>query len=71
MSRRKKRFSKQEALELLSVQLRKPDLPINVLAKLMTLYSKLSDWQSAAAKSEGDDLNKLVTEAERKRRKIQ
>jgi hypothetical protein len=66
-------FTKEEALEILSAQLRKPDLEPNVAAKLMLTYGRIAGWgirprQKDVVDSEPDTMDKLVTEIEKKRK---
>lgn len=61
--------TKQEALELIAAQLRKPDLNPSQFAKLLNLQAKLSGWKpTQQPKPEESSLDQLVADIERKRR---
>jgi hypothetical protein len=62
--------SRAEALQILSAQMRKPEIAPNVLIKLTNLCAKIAGWKSSAPlpEDEGTDLDKLVQAMERKRR---
>jgi hypothetical protein len=68
-------ITKDEALQMLSEQLRKGDLPANVANKTLLLYARLAGWglrpRQADANPEptnAETLQKQVIEAERKRK---
>ena len=74
MSKRKEEpqlLTRQEALELLSAQLRRSDIKSDELLKVITLYSKICGWFDEPAPSKPEPtLEELIIEAEKKRRKI-
>jgi hypothetical protein len=65
--------SKKEALELLSEQMRRPNLPANQIIRLTVAYAKLSGWamrpsQSNFDRTEEPTIDAQVREAERKKK---
>lgn len=67
--------SKQEALEILSAQMRRTDLPANVIKSLTISYAKLAGWAIRESNSKFDreertesTIQKRVLELEKKRR---
>jgi hypothetical protein len=62
--------SKEEALELISNQLRRPEIEDAAMVKLMALYSKLQGWEKAepAQPEEAVDMAQLVAAVEHKRK---
>ena len=60
--------SKNEAMELLSKQMRRPEIDDATLVKLVTLYSKLNRWGEEPTPSTEPDMDALVAALERKRR---
>jgi hypothetical protein len=65
-----KLVSKQEALELISAQLRKPDLNPSQFAKLLKLQSQLSGWKPTQQPDPDGEpsIDQLVAAVEKKRR---
>ena len=63
-----KTISKNEAMELLSTQMRRPEIDDATLVKLVTLYSKLNRWGEQPTPSTEPDMNALVAALERNRR---
>jgi hypothetical protein len=62
--------SKEEALELISDQLRRPEIEDASMVKLMTLYSKLSGWENVepSQPEETVDMKKLIAAVEKRRK---
>jgi hypothetical protein len=62
--------TRNEALELIAAQLRKPDLNPSQFAKLLKLQSQLSGWKPTQAPepSKEASLDQMVQEMEKKRR---
>lgn len=65
-------LSKQEALELLSAQLRRSDIESEPFLKIMQLYSKIAGWDKEPTPKPKPEpsLDELVTAIERERKLV-
>ena len=64
-----KTVTKQEALELLSAQLRKPNLDSDLMVKVMGTYAKLQGWGKEPDEPQAEpDLDELILQLEKKRK---
>ena len=69
--RKEELLTKEEALHLLSAQMRRSNIKSDELLKVVTLYSKICGWFDEPAPSKPEPtLEELIIEAEKKRRKI-
>lgn len=67
MSKRKL-YTKKNAIERLSNELRRPDIETGPMIKVLSLYIKLMGWDKDKAPSEDRTINQLVAEIERQRK---
>ena len=71
MSKKKKEIklvTKAEALHMLAKHMRNPNLTANELLKLINLQSKICGWNNEEEASDETNMDKLVTDIERRRK---
>ena len=68
--KQKQILTKRTALELLSEQIRKPDIDAAGLIKCLNVYGKLAGWfdEQSSPSSDRDSIDKLVSAVEAKRK---
>jgi hypothetical protein len=63
--------TKEEALRMLAKHIRKPNVTANELLKLIGLQSKIAGWDKSDAPTDEGNLDRLVTEIEKRRKSAQ
>lgn len=63
-------ITREEALQLLSAQLRKPGLDDAQFVRVMSLYAKIANWKKQEAEAQPEPtLDELVRQVEQKRKR--
>jgi hypothetical protein len=60
--------TKAEAMQIISRHLRKKDLDVGQLIKLVALQAKIAGWSNEKEPTDETNLDKLITEIERRRK---
>ena len=63
--------TKSEALRLISTHLRKKDLEVGQLIKLVALQAKIAGWDKSKEPTNEANIDKLVAAVERRRKAAQ